>query len=113
MRKKILKSKIINSAFLLSFLFVVGGMLWTYFALRGIASPLILHFNNLLGINQIGNLSDLLRFGGTGLVFVLVNFFLALELEDRDAFLGKLLATATLFMSVIIFVGFAAIISVN
>lgn len=113
MRNKILKSKIVNSAFLVSSLFVAGGMLWAYFALRGIASPLILHFNNILGINQIGSLADLLRFGGTGLVFVLVNFFLALELEGRDAFLGKLLAATTLFFGILLFVGFAAIISVN
>ena len=99
--------------FLLSFVLVLGGTIWSYFALRGIAQPLILHFNNLAGINQVGGVADLLQFGGTGIVFVLVNFFIALELEERDVFAGKLLAAAALFVSVLIFIGFAAIISVN
>ncbi len=92
---------------------VLGGTIWVYFALRHIAPPLILHFNNLAGINQTGNLADLLEIGATGIVFVLVNFFIALELENRDAFGGKLLAAATLFLAILIFIGFAAIISAN
>lgn len=96
-----------------SFLFVVGGTIWSYLALRGIAQPLILHFNNFAGINQIGSAANLLRIGGTATIFVLLNFFLALELEDRDAFLGKLLAAATLFFGILLFIGFATIIGVN
>ena len=52
---------------------------------------------------------DFLYFGRK----VIVNFFLALELEARDWFLGKIVAAATLVLSVLIFIAFAAIISVN
>ena len=37
----------------------------------------------------------------------------ALELEARDLFLGKIVAAATFFLSILIFIAFAAIISVN
>ena len=113
MLKRILKFRLVGSVFLSSFLFVSAGMIWAYFALRRIVPPLIIHFNNLTGINQTGDLTDLLKVGVTGIVFVLMNFFIALELEERDIFGGKLLAAATFFVSALIFIGFAAIISVN
>ena len=113
MFKRIVKFKVASFIFLASFILILGGTLWAYFALRGIAQPLILHFNDLVGINQTGGVADLLQIGATGIVFVLINFFLTLELEERNVFLGKLLAAATLFLSILIFIGFAVIISVN
>jgi hypothetical protein len=113
MMQRIRKFRFISSIFLTSLIFIFGGMVWAYFALRGVKTPLVLHFNNLAGINQIGSSADLLRFGGTAIVFIILDLFLALELETRDIFLGKLLAAAALFFSILIFIGFAAIISVN
>ncbi len=113
MFQKVAKFKVIGFIFLASLLFVLGGTIWAYFALRGIVPPLIIHFNDLVGINQIGSVIDLLMVGGTGVIFVLINFLLALELEERDIFGGKILAAATLFFAILIFIGFAAIISVN
>lgn len=101
------------SIFILSFLLILGGSLWAYFALRGTSQPLILHFNDLAGITRIGNAASFLGVGFIGLFGAVINFIIALELEARDKFLARLLAAATLFMGVLLFVGFAAIISVN
>ena len=51
--------------------------------------------------------------GFLGVAVVFMNFFLATDLEDRDWFLGKFTAAATLGFAALIFIGFAAIISVN
>lgn len=87
--------------------------MWAYSALRDVQGPLIIHFNNFVGINQIGSLTVLLGVGAVGAVAVLINFFIALELEARDRFLGKLVVAATLLFSILLFISFAAIISVN
>ena len=113
MLKKLTKFRVIGLLFLLSLLFILGGFFWAYIALREIREPLILHFNNLVGINQIGEIRDLLLIAITAFVVVAVNFFISLELEKRERFFGKLLAAATLFFATLIFIGFAAIISVN
>ena len=113
MFRNILRHKLISSIFLPSFLLVLGGTLWAYFALRGIGQPLILHFNDLAGITQIGSALSFLGVGTLGILGVGVNFILALELEARDRFFAKLLAAATLFMSALLFISFAAIIGVN
>ncbi len=113
MFRKILKSKAISSLFLLSAVSVAAGTLWAYSALKSAGSILILHFNNVVGINQIGGVGELIGVGITGLIVVVVNFLIAMELEARDLFLGKLLTGATLLFGILLFIGFAAIISVN
>lgn len=97
----------------LSLSLVAGGWLWAWLYLRKIEQTLILHFNSLSGINLVGGVRELAGFGILALVVVAVNFVLALALEERDWFLGKLLAAATLAFAALIFIGFAAIISVN
>ncbi len=84
-----------------------------YFALRDVSPPLIVHFNNALGINQIGGLKDLAAVAVFGLVALIFDFLLSLELDERDPFLGKLTAAVGLFLAILIFIGFSAIISVN
>lgn len=93
--------------------FVAGGLLWAYFALRRVGSPIVLHFNNFFGINQIGDISELFYMGITGIVAILVDLAIALELEARDRFWGKFLAVAALAFGILIFIAFAVIISVN
>ncbi len=111
--RQLVRFRVVSAAFALSFLFVAGGWLWAYIAMRKINQPLILHFNNYVGITQIGDLADLTYPGILGLVVIFINFLIAFNLEERDWFLGKLMAAATLFFSILIFIGFAAIISVN
>jgi len=113
MVKKILKAKLLSAIFAASLGFVVGGSIWAYAMLRGVPGPIILHFNNISGISSIGSVFDLFLISITAAAMVIVNFFLALELEARDWFLGKIVAAATLVLSVLIFIAFAAIISVN
>lgn len=111
--EKILKHKIVSLVFLLGFLLVIGGWIKAYIALRNISQPLIVHFNNAVGINQIGNLNDLAAVGIFGLAALGIDFFISLELDERDSFLGKITASAGLFLAILIFIGFSAIISVN
>lgn len=101
------------AAFGVSFVLVAGGWLWAWLYLREIDQTLILHFNDRVGINLVGKPGDLAGFGVLALIAVVINSILALALEERDWFLGKLLAAATLAFAALIFIGFAAIISVN
>ncbi len=111
--QKLLKHRIVSLTFLLGFFLIIGGWLKAYFVLRGIPEPLIVHFNNALGINQIGGLKDLAAVAVFGIVSLIFDFLLSLELDERDQFLGKLTAAAGLFLAILIFIGFSAIISVN
>ena len=111
--QKIDRHRPVAAGFLASLFLVAGGWLWTYFSFRNADQPLILHFNSLIGINQVGSLRDLVPVGAFSLAIVALNFFIALELEERDWFLGKFLAVGTFAFAALIFIGFAAIISVN
>ncbi|MDP2598732.1 MAG: hypothetical protein Q8P49_02790 [Candidatus Liptonbacteria bacterium] len=113
MLTKIKRQRGLNAVFIISATIISGAMSWAYAALKNARGTLILHFNNVDGIDQIGGVGELERIGITGLVVVVLNFFIATELEARDGFLGKLLAGATLFFAALLFIGFAAIISVN
>ena len=113
MLKKLLKFKIPNLAGLLSLIFVLGGWVWAFLALRNISQPLILHFSGQTGIDQTGFEGDLARVGIFGLVVVAINFLIAVELEARDRFLARVTSGVTLFLGLLIFIYFVAIISVN
>ena len=65
------------------------------------------------GITAIGDFNSLLLIGILGLVIVVINFFIALDLEARDNVLGKIVAAMTLVMAILLFLAFAAIIKVN
>lgn len=113
MLRKALKSRLVSISSCASLVFVSAATIWAYIATKDISGPIVVHFNNVSGINQIGTFLDMVLVGVTGLVVIVINFFLALELEERDWFLGKIVAIATLFLSILIFIAFAAIISVN
>jgi hypothetical protein len=114
MFKKMIRHKAVSAAFLGSLLLVAGGSMWAWVALQGIAgSPLILHFDDIEGITAVGGPGGFLFMGILGMVVVLFNFAIALELEERDRFLGKITAGMTFIFAVLLFVSFAAIINVN
>ena len=114
MWKKIARSKAISIVFLVAFAFTAAGWLWGIVALRGVANaPLILHFDDIEGITSVGGIGSLVFIGIFGSVVTLINFAIALELDARDRFLGKLAAAVTLIFAVLLFIGFAAIINVN
>lgn len=94
-------------------LLAVGGWFWAWLALGSIQSPLILHFSEYTGINQIGNMADIHGLGATGVVMMLLDFVLALALRGREPRWSKVLAGAALFLGALLFMALAAIISVN
>ena len=107
-----------------AFMLSLGGGLWAYFALRGAATApgamqgaggtqVILHWNDLSGITSAGGLGAVVFMAIFGVAASLLNFAIALELDARDRFLGKLVAAATFAFAVLLFIAFAAIISVN
>jgi ABC-type glycerol-3-phosphate transport system permease component len=114
MIEKIKKYRLVALLSLASLAFAAGGFFWALGALGSAASgPLILHFNDMSGITSIGNFSDLLAMGMLGIIIVIINFFIAIELEARDKVLGKAVAVMTLIVAVLLFLAFAAIIKVN
>jgi hypothetical protein len=102
-----------SAAFTASLLLVISGPALAYLSLKGIREPLILHFSTYTGINQIGGLTELFALGLTALIVVLINAVLAFSLEARQPVLGKVLAMVTVFLALLLFIGFMAIISVN
>ncbi|HEY5221060.1 MAG TPA: hypothetical protein VIJ29_02865 [Candidatus Paceibacterota bacterium] len=114
MIKKISQHRLVSLLSLLSLAFVVGGFFWALGALSSMSSgPVILHFNDMEGITHIGNFGDIILMGILGVVIVVVDFFVALDLEARDKVLGKIVAVMTLVMAILLFLSFAAIINVN
>ncbi len=99
--------------FIVALIFVLAGWFWSYLALREATLPLILHFSNFSGINQVGYVWDLSKVALFGTVVVALNFLITRELEKRDRFLSRLTSAVTLFLGILIFIYFAAIISVN
>jgi hypothetical protein len=104
---------LVTFAIAASILLVGIAWLWAYVALHAIEQPLILHFTNAGGINQVGSFRDLSSVPIFGLIVVAVNGVIAWSLDGRDWFLGKFLAAGTLFVSILLFIAFAAIIAVN
>ena len=98
-----------------SALLILAGGMWAYFALRHIKEPLIIHFNNHLDppVNQIGSLGDIGLVALFGAIVVVLNGTISFMLEEREQFWGKLVAISTAVLSGLIFIWFAAIISVN
>lgn len=114
MIKKIVRYRAVSALSLAAVAFVLGGFLWAYFTLRSVSqSPLILHFDDLEGITSVGALSAVVFVGILGLAATVMNFVIALELEARDRFLGKITAAVTLAVAVLLFISFAAILNVN
>lgn len=77
------------------------------------SAPYILHFNDIDGITKVGGITNLILMGILGVFIVVLNFFIALELEARDKILGRMVAGLTLVMAILLFIGFVAILSVN
>lgn len=115
MIEKIKKHKAVAGACLAAIALALGGFLWAYFRLLNVAGggPLVLHFNDMNGITDVGNLWGIASMGILGIVVTVVNFVIAIEMEERDRFLGKVVATASVFFAVLLFIAFAAILSIN
>lgn len=113
MRRKVKKYKVTSVTFLASLILVFGGTIWAYVMLHALTQPLILHFSEYSGITKTGSIVDILGFGTFGVLLIAINFFLAINLQERERLLGKILTGATLFLAILIFITLSAIISVN
>jgi hypothetical protein len=114
MIKKILTHRLVSGLSLSSFVLVAGGFIWSAVVLSKItAEPWILHFNDLDGITATGGLTTLIFMGILSLAIVCINFFIAMALDERDKVLGKIVASMTLLVAVLLFLAFVAILNVN
>lgn len=112
-RELVRKHRLTVISFGISAALIMSGWIWAWVYLRRVEQPIILHFSSLSGIDLVGRAEELVAPAVLGMTVVGINFVLAMTLEERDWFLGKLLAGTTLAFAVLIFIGFAAIISVN
>jgi hypothetical protein len=113
MFEKIKKYKLVSGLLAASAVFVFAGFLRTVISLERMSGPFILHFNDLNGITAAGGMGTMIFAGLFGIAAVLINGCLAIALEDRSPFFGKLTAVLTLVFAVLLFIAFAAILSVN
>jgi hypothetical protein len=111
--RKILSRGGVVISFGISFCLVLFGFIWAYVSLSRLTTPIILHFSNATGIDRIGTMKDIVAMGAFGLLVVAINALFSISLEARDAFWARIVAVATLFMSVLLFILFSVIISVN
>lgn len=74
---------------------------------------LILHFDVYRGIDLFGSIDMLYELLSFGVFVVLANYFLGSVLYVRARFFSYVVATATLFFSVLLFIAVSVIILVN
>jgi hypothetical protein len=113
MFKTIINNKFVFYFSVLSLTSVLVSFSSAIFALNKVNQVLIIHFSHLIGIDKVGSVSAIYWLGVLSLFLVLINSFLSYYLESKDRFLGKFLAATNLFMAVLIFIFFFAIISIN
>jgi len=111
--KKIFRLRIVNLFFWISVIFIVGGCIWAIIILGGISEPLIIHYSQSSGIDRIGGLGTLIGIAVLGLIMAIVDFFISLELEKKNILFSRLTSLVGLFVGFLIFIYFAAIISIN
>jgi hypothetical protein len=113
MLEKIKKYRLVGGLLAVSIGLVIAGFLWAMLSLTRGNGLFILHFNDFQKITAISGTGLVVFMGIFGIVAVLLNGCLALEFEGRNPFFGKLTAVLTLAFAVLLFISFAAILSVN
>ena len=111
--KKLLEFKFVFYSSLASLALVLVPSLVAVLILRKTNQPLIIHYSYLNGIDKVGNIFMVVWLAVLSLAIVIINSFIANYIECKDKFLGKLISAGTLFLSVLIFIFFFTIISIN
>lgn len=97
----------------LSVALVLAGWLWAYVVLGDLDAPIIIHFTNTSGIDRIGTFSELNEIAFLGMLMVLIDSIITFVLWDRNRALAIYSLIFGLVLALLIFISFAAIISVN
>jgi hypothetical protein len=114
MLERIIKHKAVSAACLSAIFITLAGFLWVYFGLRMTGSgPFVIHWNDMNGITEVGGLWSVAAVGMLGIFITVIDFFIATELEEREPFLGKVVATASALFAVLLFIAFAAILGMS
>jgi hypothetical protein len=112
MLRDFISRKALATIFFISLILILGSGIWAFYSLRDIEEPLILHYSQY-SISQTGSIWDLLSASLFGVVVVGINFAITLKLIEKDLFLSRLIAFATLIFGILISMAFVAIIGVN
>jgi len=113
MLEKLKKHRLVSGLLAASAVFVLAGFIRAMTSFEKTSRPFVLHFNDLQGITSVGGIGIPVFAGVFGIAVVFLNGSLALEFEERNAFFGKLTAVITLAFAILLFIAFAAILSVN
>lgn len=88
-------------------------LVWAWVALHAVEGPIIISFASRLGILRVGNPIVLYGMAIIACMALIMNALLARALEGRNRFLAGFVAVATFFLGFLIFIAYAAIITVN
>ena len=100
----------------LIFLFALNIANWllAFFVNKSVSQKLVvLHYNVNLGVNLIGDVSSVYIMPTLGLVFIIVNFLLLLNLYSKNNFLNHLLLGASLLINLFLIAGVFAVYLIN
>jgi hypothetical protein len=102
--------------FYLSALFVLNIIDWllAYYVNKNVSQSLVvLHYNVNLGVNLIGNVSDIYIIPTLGLAFIVINFFLLLNIYQNRKFLIHLLFGFSLLINLFLIASTISIYLIN
>ncbi len=91
---------------------VLLGHALVFYYLHSAGQLIVVHYTRQ-GIDQFGSIWQVLSYGIVAWSIIIINFLIALELEERDWLWGKVVAGMTLGLAILLFISFQAIISVN
>jgi hypothetical protein len=97
----------------LSFLILIIASAIFYVRVEPTDKPLILHFDSYRGIDFLGSRAQVFGIILSVFVLLLINFFLARLLYDRERLLSYIFVFASLLLSILILMAVSVIISAN
>ena len=109
----ILKDKYLRVVFILSFLILFFLSLVSFVKLADISSPLIIHFDVYEGIDFFGGKMEIFGILFSAFIMILINFFLADFLYNRQRFLSYIFSFGSLWITILILISMGVIISIN
>lgn len=99
--------------FLAAFVILLIALGVAYVKLAEHDAGLLIHFDAYRGRDFLGSRSDVFQIIFVGLGVTILNYLLARNIYQRRVILAQILAGATVFFSLLIFIAVLVIISVN